>query len=89
MAEKTPLLPDDGIYRAILVVLVLSVVLGAVMSLAGKLVWHSEAISQIGGWIVVVCGVLYFVFRWLGRREAARQARRQASRGRDDNEQDD
>ena len=85
---KTPPLPDDGIYRAILVVLVISLVIGAAMSLAGELVWHNEAISQTGGWIAVISGVIYFVFRWLGRREAKRQAERQASRPGNDGEGD-
>ena len=88
MAEKTPPLPEDGIYRAILIVLVGSVVIGAVMSLAGELVWHNEAISQAGGWIAVVSGVIYFIFRWLGRREAAKQARRRSERPIDDDGQD-
>lgn len=80
MAEKTPPLPDDGIYRAILVVLVISLMIGAAMSLAGELVWHNEAISQTGGWIAVISGAAYFVFRWLGRREAKRRAQRPADR---------
>lgn len=74
MRRETPPLPDDGIYRTILLVLIGSILVGGAMALVGELVYHDEAISHFGGWVVVICGVLYFVFRWLGHREAVKRA---------------
>lgn len=74
MAGPSPPLPDDGVYRAILVVLVISVIGGAILALAGEFVFDSQALGRAGGWLAVVCGAIYFVFRWLGRREARRRA---------------
>ncbi len=74
MPRDTPPLPRDGIYRSILWVLVLSVVAGAAMALLGGLVWRREDVSETGTWIVLVSGGIYLVFRWLGAREARRQA---------------
>ena len=75
MVPPRPPLPDDGIYRMILMVLVGSVMVGAVIALAGELVYHNEALSHAGAWIAIVSGGIYFVFRLLGRREAERRAR--------------
>ena len=74
MDRDTPPIPDDGIYRTILIVLVMSVLVGGALALAGELVYHDETISHFGGWVVVICGALYFLFRWLGRREAQKRA---------------
>ncbi len=76
MTDRPPPLPQDGIYRSILLVLVISVVIGAAVALAGELVYHDEAISRAGAWIAVLSGVIYLIFRILGRREARRQAER-------------
>lgn len=82
MAQRPNPLPQDGIYRAILTVMVGSVLVGAAVALIGRYVYQSEAMSEAGGWLAVVCGVLYFVFRWLGAREAKRQAQnRPTARG--------
>ncbi|MGD1878854.1 MAG: hypothetical protein ACFB13_15310 [Kiloniellaceae bacterium] len=62
----------EPIYRAILAVLVISVVAGAVLSLVGETVFASRALARAGLGMAVVCGVLYWVFRWLGRRAAGR-----------------
>ncbi|MCG8354047.1 MAG: hypothetical protein MI920_00610 [Kiloniellales bacterium] len=76
MSNRPPPLPQDGIYRAILAVMVASVILGAVIALVGELVYHDKTISRVGTWAVLISGAIYFVFRWLGRREAKRQAER-------------
>ena len=73
MGQGTPPLPDDGIYRAILIVLVISVLAGGVIALAGEMVYRDEAISRFGGWVTAICGALYVLFRWLGRREARKR----------------
>ena len=79
----TPPLPDDPIYRAILFVLMASVVIGAAAAITGELVFHNPALSQAGGWITVVCGAASnFVFRWLGRRRGQAPRRRIAARPR-------
>ena len=72
---RDPTPPDDGIYRAVLLVLVLSIVAGAALALAGRFVWQREDLSQLGTGITLVCGGIYLVFRWLGAREARRRAR--------------
>lgn len=65
--------PGDGIYLAILYVLVGSVIFGAAVALVGGSVYQNEAMKTTGTGIVIVCGALYFVFRWLGRREMAKR----------------
>lgn len=75
MPRDTPPLPDDGIYRTVLLVLVLSILAGAAIALAGEVLWHREDLTQLGTWIALVCGGIYLVFRVLGAREARRRAR--------------
>ena len=70
MPRDTPPLPSDGIYQAILVVMVASVLVGAVLALAGELLWHSPALSQAGTWLALVSGGVYAFFRIFGAREA-------------------
>ena len=72
--EGSATVPDDGIFRAILIVLVLSVVAGVLATLAGDLVFHWPALESAGTGIALVCGALYFVFRWLGRLEMRRRS---------------
>ena len=73
MAPPPSQVPQDGIFRAILIVLVVSVILGAVVALAGELVYHDKGISHAGAWMALICGGLYFVFRLLGKREMRRR----------------
>ena len=75
MPRQTPPLPDDRIYRTILIVLVVSLLAGAVLALAGDLVWHSPGLSQAGVWLVVASGGAYVFFRVLGAREARKRSR--------------
>jgi hypothetical protein len=77
---KIPPFPKDGIYRAILLVMVLTILFGAAVTLAGHYYFHDPAVSRFGFGVVMVGGVIYFFFRILGRREA----RRQATRGNND-----
>lgn len=75
-------LPDNGdprrepIYRAILMVLVASVLAGAVITLTGESLFRSRALASAGLGLAVVCGVLYWVFRLLGRAAARSGGRR-------------
>lgn len=69
------LLSDEPIFNAILWVMVLSVVAGVAMALVGDLVLANDAVRNTGTGIGVVSGAIYFAFRWLGKREAARRDR--------------
>ena len=64
---------NEPIYRAILIVLVASVLVGAVLTLTGETLFASRALASVGLGMAVVCGALYWVFRLLGRRAARRQ----------------
>lgn len=75
MPRETPPLPDDGIYRTILIVLVVSLIIGAILALAGDLLWQSPGLSQAGTGLVIVSGGAYVFFRIFGAREARRRAR--------------
>ncbi|MDH3597923.1 MAG: hypothetical protein OEU09_22205 [Rhodospirillales bacterium] len=70
---KEVTLPQDGIYRAILTVLVITVIAGAAVVLVGEYVFYSRAMIRTGTGAVLICGALYFFFRWLGRRESRRR----------------
>ena len=59
----------------ILVVLVVSLLIGAGLALAGDLLWQSPGLSQAGTGLVIVSGLAYAFFRILGAREARRRAR--------------
>ena len=86
MAEppQDPTDPEDPrrepIYRAILAVLALSVVAGALLALTGESLFESRALANAGFGMGVVCLVLYWVFRLLGRRAARRQQGRAGDR---------
>jgi hypothetical protein len=56
-------------------VLVISVIAGAAAMLAGEYVFHSAAMTRTGTGAALICGALYFFFRWLGGREARRRGR--------------
>ena len=66
----------EPIYRAILIVLVVSVVVGAVITLTGETLFGSRALASAGLGMAVVCGGLYWIFRLLGRRAARRSGQR-------------
>ena len=51
----------------------ITVVAGGAVTLAGEYVYHSEAMIRVGTGAVLIGGAIYFVFRWLGRREARRR----------------
>jgi hypothetical protein len=74
MAGPKGLLPDDGIYRAILIVLVVSLLAGVAITLVGEYMLRSQPVSQAGAWLAIVSGAIYFFFRWIGRRETRRRA---------------
>ncbi len=74
MAGPKALLPEESIYRAILIVLVVSLLAGVAITLVGEYMLHSAPVSRAGAWLAIVSGAIYFFFRWLGRRETRRRA---------------
>ena len=74
----------EPIYRAILMVLVASVLVGAMLTLTGESLFGSRALAAAGLGMAVICGALYWVFRLLGRRAAQRAE----AAGRSDRERD-
>lgn len=74
MRRAPPPLPQDGIYRTILWALVLTVVSGALVAIAGDTVYHDPAMSRVGTGAALIGAALYVLFRFLGAREAMRRA---------------
>lgn len=66
-------MPDDGIFRAILLVLVISAIAGAAAMLTGEYLFRSPALVTVGTGTALTCGALYFFFRLLGKREMRRR----------------
>ncbi|MFQ6019067.1 MAG: hypothetical protein ACE5KF_12840 [Kiloniellaceae bacterium] len=66
--------PRDGIYRAILWVMVATVVVGALLAVAGETLYQNPGLARFGAVVAFVGGAIYAVFRWLGRRETRRRA---------------
>jgi len=66
----------DPLYRAILWVLVASVVVGAGLTLAGEALFASRALATVGLGMAAVCGVLYWVLRLRARQAARREDER-------------
>jgi len=64
----------DGVYRAILMVMTLSVIAGALLALLGDYYFHSEAIKNVGVGAVIISGAIYFFFRFLGRQSDKKNA---------------
>ena len=65
-------LPESGIYRTILFLLVADVVAGVLIALAGELLWQDPAIRLFGSVLALVGAALYAFFRWLGARQTRR-----------------
>lgn len=83
MPENRPPIPNDGIYRTILGVMVATVMIGALLAIAGETALHNPDLSRFGGGVALVGALIYAVFRWLGAQEMKR--RTQASRPPEEN----
>lgn len=70
-------MPQDTLFRFILLVLLADVLLGAVLMLLGHYGYVDPALVDLGAGLGIVGGLLYFFFRWWGRRrqEAAERDR--------------
>ncbi len=66
-------MPRNGIYRAILWVLVLTVVAGAIFAIVGETAAHNPVMVRVGVGVAVVAGVIYTFFRRLGARQSQRR----------------
>lgn len=74
MRGPHPPLPDSGIYRLILWVMVATVVCGAILAIAGETLAQDPGLSRLGTGMALIGGAIYGFFRWLGLREARRRA---------------
>ncbi len=66
-------MPQDGIYRAILWTLVLSVLAGAIFAILGETIAHSQAMVRVGAGVALVAGIIYAFFRRLGAKRTKRR----------------
>ncbi len=69
---------SDGLYRAIMLVLIGSILLGAVLTLSGEAVFGSKPLANVGLGMAVLAGIAYW-----GLRLKARAAQRKAEGDRD------
>ncbi|MEM7168651.1 MAG: hypothetical protein AAF530_00655 [Pseudomonadota bacterium] len=67
-------MPQDGIYSAIKLVLVLTVMAGAVLTVTAESYFKNPDLGYVGTGATVIAGALYFFFRYLGRREAKKRS---------------
>lgn len=70
MPDDKGQLPNDGVYRAILWVLVLTVVAGVVFAIVGKTALRDPVMVRVGTGVALVAGAIYAFFRRLGARQA-------------------
>ncbi len=74
--------PDEPIWRWILMVLFAATLVATVLTFAAEPLWGNAALADAAGWSAITTAAAYLFFRWLGAREASRQA------AREDQEQD-
>lgn len=72
--RERPPLPEEPIWRWILIVLLAGTVLATLLALAADGLWRRPALASAAGWAAIVTAALYLFFRWLGAREAAKRA---------------
>ena len=66
-------MPRDGIHRAILWVLALTVVAGALFAILGETAAHSPVMVRVGAGVALVAGVIYAFFRRLDAKQSQRR----------------
>ena len=59
----------DGIYRAILWVLALTVVAGASFAILGETAAHDPVMVRVGAAVALLAGLIYAFFRRLGAKQ--------------------
>ncbi len=70
MPDDKDRLPNDGVYRAILWALALTVMAGAVFAIVGETVLRDPVMVRVGAGVALVAGAIYAFFRRLGARQA-------------------
>lgn len=65
----------DGLYRAIMMVLVGSVMVGALLTLTGEMLFDSRPLANAGLGMAVLAGIAYWGLRLKARAAARRMAR--------------
>lgn len=73
--RQTPPLPDEPIWRWILIVLLVSTTVSVLLMLGATYAWRDPVLADVAGWSALVTAGLYLFFRWLGAREARRRDR--------------
>ncbi len=74
MRRNLPPLPKDGIFRAILWILIASTIGGVLIAIGAETLVKSPELNSLGMIVALISGVLYGFFRFLGAREAKRRA---------------
>ncbi len=74
MPDDKDQLPNDGVYRAIICALALTVMAGAVFAIVGETVLHDPVLvrGRVGAGAALVGGAIYAFFRRLGARQAGK-----------------
>lgn len=70
----------DGLYRAIMMVLVGSVMVGAVLTLTGEMLFGSRPLANVGLGMAVLAGIAYWGLRLKARAAARRMAKASETR---------
>jgi hypothetical protein len=66
--------PRDAIFSTIMWIMVANVLAGAVLAITGETLNLSPAFGRVGLGMAIICGGVYFFFRWLQRKEARRRS---------------
>ncbi len=72
MPDDEDRLPNDGIYRAIIWALTLTVMAGTVFAIVGETVLRDPVMVRVGAGVALVGGAIYAFFRRLGARQAGK-----------------
>jgi uncharacterized membrane protein YvlD (DUF360 family) len=73
MRRATPPMPNSGIYRLILWLMVATVVCGVILAIAAGTLVQDPALGRFGTGMALIGAAIYGFFRWLGAREARHQ----------------
>lgn len=82
-------MPNDPIFRTILICLGVTVIAGAVLALTGEKYFQDEGLKDLGVGIVLVAGACYLFFRIMGVRRARREKRQAKAEDTRTSESDD
>lgn len=66
--------PRDAIFTGIMWIMIANVLVGALLMIVTETMNLPPAVGQTGLGLALVCGGVYFFFRWFQRKEAKRRA---------------